>query len=59
MCPECYIRQGRAGVPPAAGLTARVFGERLLADTAWIDTDDGTVGVMTLMDQATRYIAKE
>ena len=57
VCPKCYIRQGPAGVPPAAGLTARVFGERLLADTAWIDTDDGRVCVMTLMDQATRYIA--
>ncbi|CAK9008201.1 Iron sulfur cluster assembly protein 1 [Durusdinium trenchii] len=41
VCPECFVRQGPAGVPPAAGLTARVFGERLMADTAWIDTDDG------------------
>ena len=57
VCPECFVRQGPAGVPPAAGLTARVFGERLMADTAWIDTDDGRVCVMTLMDQATRYVA--
>ena len=56
VCPECFVRQ-KAGVPPAAGLTARVFGERLMADTAWIDTDDGRVCVMTLMDQATRYVA--
>ena len=57
VCPGCFIRQGPAGVPPASGLTARVFGERLMADAAWIDTDDGRVCVMTLMDQATRYIA--
>ena len=27
VCPGCFIRQGPAGVPPASGLTARVFGE--------------------------------
>ncbi|CAK9113644.1 unnamed protein product [Durusdinium trenchii] len=51
VCPECYIRQGPAGVPPAAGLTARVFGERLLADTAWIDTDDGRIQAKRLAAQ--------
>ena len=51
------LEEFQAGVPPAAGLTAQVFGERLMSDTAWIDTDDGRVCVMTLLDQATRYIA--
>lgn len=41
ICTECFERQGPAGVPPASGLTARIFGERLMVDTAWIDTDDG------------------
>ena len=57
ICPQCYARRPPGGVPPAAGLHARYFGERLMADTAWIDTDDGRVCVMTMMDQATRYIA--
>ena len=56
-CVHCHERRGPAGVPPAAGLTARSFGERLLADTAWIDTDEGRVPVITMMDQATRYVA--
>ena len=57
VCPECFVRQGPSGVPPASGLTARVFGERLMADTAWVDTDEGRACVMTMMDQATRYVA--
>ena len=56
-CALCYERKGPSGVPPAAGLTARAFGERLLADTAWVDTDDGRCCMMTMMDQATRYVA--
>ena len=56
-CALCHERKGPSGVPPAAGLTARVFGERLLADTAWVDTDDGRCCMMTMMDQATRYVA--
>ena len=39
-CAVCYERKGPSGVPPAAGLSARSFGIRLLADTAWVDTDD-------------------
>ena len=56
-CALCHERKGPSGVPPAAGLTARAFGVRLLADTAWIDTDDGRCCMMTMMDQATRYVA--
>ena len=55
-CVHCHERKGPSGVPPAAGLTARSFGERLMADTAWIDTSDGRCCIMTLMDQATRYV---
>ena len=55
-CIHCHERKGPSGVPPAAGLTARSFGERLMADTAWIDTDNGRCCIMTLMDQATRYV---
>ena len=55
-CVHCHERRGPSGVPPAAGLTARSFGERLMADTAWIDTAEGRCCIMTLMDQATRYV---
>ena len=28
-----------------------------MADTTWVDTDDGRVCVMVMMDHATRYVA--
>ena len=56
-CAWCHERKGPSGVPPAAGLTPRAFGIRLLADTAWVDTDDGRCCMMTMMDHATRYVA--
>ena len=57
LCPRCQERKQPAGVPPAAGLTARTFNDRLMADTTWIDTDDGRKCIMVMMDHATRYVA--
>ena len=46
------------GVPPAAGLTAKHFGDRLITDSAWIDCGkDGRLCILTFMDQATRFIS--
>ena len=57
ICPLCYERRPPAGVPPAAGLPARHCNDRVLADSAWVDTKDGRKCVLTLMCQATRYVA--
>ncbi|CAE7220782.1 spa [Symbiodinium microadriaticum] len=57
ICPLCYERRPPAGVPPASGLPARHFNDRVLADSAWVDTKDGRKCVLTLMCQATRYVA--
>ena len=58
VCPTCYARRPPPpGVPPAAGLTVRNFGDRLVTDSAWIDTTEGCNCVLTLMDQATRHVA--
>ena len=57
MCGICASRKKPGSVPPAAGLTARHFGDRLCADSAWIETTSGRKCFLTLMDQATRYIA--
>ena len=57
VCATCYGRQKVAGVPPATGILARNFGDRLVADSAWVDTTEGRKCVLTLMDQATRYVA--
>ena len=57
VCPRCQERKPPAGVPPASGLTARNFGDRLMADATWVDTTDGRTCVMVMMDHATRYVA--
>ncbi|CAE6924520.1 GIP [Symbiodinium sp. CCMP2592] len=57
VCAKCYARKKPGSVPPAAGLTARNFNDRVMADSAWVDTDDGRKCILTIMDQATRYVA--
>ena len=57
VCPICYSRRKPAGVPPAAGLMAKNFGDRVFADSAWIEVKGGRRCVLTIMDQATRYVA--
>ena len=57
ICGTCYARKMVPGVPPAAGLVARRFNDRLVADSAWIDTTSGRRCILTLMCQATRYVA--
>ena len=56
LCAGCLKRKKPAGVPPASGLTAREFNERLMLDSAWIDTSDGRMCVLTIMCQATRFV---
>ena len=57
VCPACFNRQRPSGVPPASGITATEFNHRLMLDSAWIDTTDGRACVLTIMCQATRYVA--
>ena len=57
LCPKCYARKAPSGTAPAAGLTAKELNKRLLIDSAWVDTDNGRRCVVTVMDQATRYVA--
>ena len=56
-CAVCYHRKLPATVPPAAQLVAKNFNDRLMADSAWIDTDDGRKCVVTFLDHATRYVS--
>ncbi|CAE7883123.1 ISU1, partial [Symbiodinium necroappetens] len=56
LCAGCLKRKKPAGVPPASGLNAREFNERLMLDSAWIDTSDGRMCVLTIMCQATRFV---
>ena len=55
-CVTCYHRKKPFTVPPAAGLTATTFNNRIMADSAWIDTQDGRKCVVTFMDHASRYV---
>ena len=34
-----------------------IFNDRVMADSAWVDTDNGRKCILTIMDQATRYVA--
>ena len=56
-CATCYSRKPPYSVPPAAGLSARNVNDRVMADSAWIDTDDGRKCVVTFLDHATRYVS--
>ena len=51
VCARCYARK-KPGSVPAAG-----FNDRVMADSAWVDTDDGRKCILTIMDLATRYVA--
>ena len=52
VCRHCYKRKMNYGVPPAAGLTAKYFGDRLITDSAWIDCGaDGRFCILTFLDQ--------
>ncbi|CAJ1379598.1 unnamed protein product, partial [Effrenium voratum] len=57
LCPQCVARQRPGGVPPAAGLTSKEFNDRIVVDSAWIAVEGGRRCVLTIQDQATRYIA--
>ncbi|CAJ1369328.1 unnamed protein product, partial [Effrenium voratum] len=57
LCPHCVARQRPGGVPPAAGLTSKEFNDRIVVDSAWIAVEGGRRCVLTIQDQATRYIA--
>ena len=54
VCEACYASRPPSSVPPAGGLMARNFNDRIVADSAWIDTKDGRKCVLTLLCQATR-----
>ena len=57
LCPHCVARQRPGGVPPAAGLTSKEFNDRIVVDSACIAVEGGRRCVLTIQDQATRYIA--
>eukprot|EP00435_Cladocopium_sp_Y103_P026497 s171_g6.t1 len=56
ICPQCHERKSTAGVPPDSGLTAKTFADRHMANITWIDTNEGRVCVMVMMDPTTRYV---
>ena len=39
LCPSCVARTKPGGAPPASGLTAKEFNDRIVVDSAWINTD--------------------
>ena len=44
-------------VPPSGGISSTTFGNRLVVDSSWIQLETGRQCVLTMCDEATRYIA--
>ena len=49
LCPSCVARTKPGGVPPASGLTAKEFDDRIVVDSAWINTDTSRKCVLTIL----------
>lgn len=57
VCPRCYERQKPGQAPPAAGRSSAVFNHRLQCDSSWIQVEEGRRCVLTICDEATRFVA--
>ena len=57
VCPKCYERQKPGQAPPAAGRSSSVFNHRLQCDSSWIQVEEGRRCVLTICDEATRFVA--
>ena len=57
VCDKCYERQKPGQAPPAAGRTSTVFNHRLQCDSSWIQVEEGRRCVLTICDEATRFVA--
>ena len=56
-CAKCFSRQQPSQVPPSSGISSTTFNNRLVCDSAWIQLGAERQCVLTLCDEATRYIA--
>ena len=57
VCRNCYHRAKPFQVPPSGGISSTTFGNRLVVDSSWIQLETGRQCVLTMCDEATRYIA--
>ena len=57
VCRNCYHRAKPFQVPPSGGISSTTFGNRLVVDSSWIQLEAGRQCVLTMCDEATRYIA--
>ena len=57
LCKSCYHRMKPGQAPPAAGISSTVFNHRLQCDSSWIQVAEGRRCVLTICDEATRFIA--
>ena len=57
VCGKCYERQKPGQAPPATGRSSSVFNHRLQCDSSWIQVEEGRRCVLTICDEATRFVA--
>lgn len=56
LCRQCYGRAKPSQVPPAAGISSTTFNNRLVCDSSWIQLGPERQCILTLVDEATRYL---
>ena len=57
LCKQCFARAKPSQVPPAAGISSTTFNNRLVCDSSWIQLGADRQCILTLVDEATRYLA--
>ncbi len=57
LCKGCYQCMKPGQAPPAAGISSTVFNHRLQVDSSWIQVAEGRRCVLTICNEATRFVA--
>ena len=57
LCKGCYHRKKPGQAPPAAGISSTTFNHRLQVDSSWIQVAEGRRCILTICDEATRFVA--
>ena len=56
VCRSCYHRAKPFQVPLSGGISSTTFGNRLVVDSSWIQLGPDRQCILTMVDEATRYL---
>lgn len=57
VCRNCYHRARPGQVPPSGGISSTSFNNRLVVDSSWIQLGTERQCILTMVDEATRYLS--